>query len=134
MSFLDGLKTYIVAAVAVLAAVLAFFSGELSLLQMFEAIGIATGVAGTRFVAKAGEIIALVKDPEQLKANPTVRLWLTYAGTAVTVLSALLAGLTGSQDPIVTISAILSALGISFLGLGVKKSVDATAAAPVTPT
>ena len=116
---LDGFKTYLIAAIAILSAILAYFAGELSLLQALEAIGLAIGVSGTRAVAAVRQF-----DPRQISADPEVRKWLIYGGVALSILSAILAGINGEQDPVVTISTVLGALGINFLGIGVKKAVQ----------
>lgn len=118
---LPGLKTYIVAAVAVLSALLGFFAGDLTLLQTASAIGIALGLGGNRAVLAVAEKWS---DPRQIAASPTGRLLITYAGVALAILTAILAGLNGEQSPAVTIATILGALGLNFLGLGAKKAVQ----------
>lgn len=119
---LTGLKTYIIAAVAVLSALLGFFAGDLTLLQTASAIGIALGLGGDRAVLAVAERWS---DPRaKIAASPTGRLLITYAGVAVAILSAILAGLNGEQPPAVTIATILAALGLNFLGLGAKKAVQ----------
>lgn len=115
---LTGLKTYIIAAVAALSAILGIVTGEVGLVEGLIAIGLATGLWGDRLVLKAVEI---VNSPSSLTADPNIRMWVTHAGTALAVLSAVYAGVTGQTDPVAVISAILSALGINFLGLGAKK-------------
>ena len=60
MNILSGMKTYIVAAVAVLAAIIGLFNGELTLLQTLSAIGLATGLFGDRMILKVREAIAIV--------------------------------------------------------------------------
>lgn len=117
---LQGFKTYIIAAVAILSAILGFFSHDLTLLQAAEAIGLALGLGGNRAVLAARETVAAI----QSGADPRARLIVTYAGVALTILTAVLAGINGQQDPVVTIGAILGALGLNFLGLGAKKAVQ----------
>lgn len=119
---LTGLKTYIVAAVAILAALLGAFSGDLTILQAGEAIGLALGIGGTRAVASIGEQWASTR--AKIAGSPTGRILITYGGVALAILSAILAGLNGEQSSVVTIGTILGALGINFLGLGVKKAVQ----------
>mgnify|MGYP001292316137 CR=1 FL=1 len=126
MNILSGMKTYIVAAVAVLAAIIGLFNGELTLLQTLSAIGLATGLFGDRMILKVREAIA---NPSVLTKNPMVGMVITHLGTALTILTAILGGINGQQDPVTTISLILSALGINVLGLGAKKAV-----APVSTT
>lgn len=119
---LPGLKTYIIAAIAILSALLGWYAGELTLLQAFEAIGLALGLGGTRAVAKAGDMAAYTRS--LVEKDPRLRMLVTYAGVALTILTAILAGLNGEQPAVVTIGAILGALGLNFLGLGVRKAVQ----------
>lgn len=119
---LTGLKTYVIAAIAILAALLGVFSGDLTILQAGEAIGLALGIGGTRAVASVGE--AWNSTRAKFAGSPAGRILITYGGVALAILSAILAGLNGQQDPVVTIATILGALGINFLGLGVKKAVQ----------
>lgn len=123
---LEGLKTYLVVAIAILSALLGFAVEQITLLQALQAIGLALGIGGNRSVVKVAEAAtnAYRSDPER---DPRLRILVTYAGVALTILTALLAGLNGEQPAAITISAILGALGLNFLGLGAKK-----AAEPVT--
>lgn len=121
---LAGLKTYIIAALAVLAAILGFLNGEISLLQAIQAAGLALGLGGNRAIASAVEILTKPRSVAS-DADPEARQWVTYIGVAVTILSAALAFLSGDQDLTLTVGAILGALGLNFLGLGQKKAVVA---------
>ncbi len=122
---LEGLKTYAVVAVAIIAAILGYFSGQLTLLHAFEAVGLALGVGGNRAVVWAGQVL---NSPYRVAPgstpDPRVRMLVTYFGVAMTIISAVLAGLNAEQPSAVTIGAILGALGLQFLGLGAKKQAD----------
>jgi hypothetical protein len=118
---LKGLKTYLVAAVAVLTALLGYFTGTVTLLQALEAIGLAVGLGGNRAVLTAA---AVLNQPYRMPGgtpNPNARQWVTYLGVATTILTAVLAQTNGEQGLIATVSAVLGALGLNFLGLGAKK-------------
>jgi hypothetical protein len=120
---LEGLKTYLVVAVAILSALAGYFDGQLTLLQALEAAGLAISLGGNRAVIKVGEVL---NSPYQSAAgtlDPRNRQMVTYAGVALTVVTALLAGINGDQAPAVTIGVILGAIGLNFLGLGAKKVV-----------
>jgi hypothetical protein len=126
---LKGYKTYIVAAVAVLSAILGYFNEQLTLLQALEAIGLAIGLGGNRAVVRAAALLnSPYRAPGTDRIDPDLRQWVVYAGVALTILTAVLAGINGQQDAVATIGAILGALGLNFLGLGAKKAAtgDAT--------
>lgn len=119
---LSGIKTYVAAALAVLLAIAGVLTGEITILQGVEAIGLATGLAGSRWVVRAIEIIGSIRS--SATADPVIRMAVTHIGTIVTILAAILAQLNGEQTIAVTISAILSALGINFLGLGAQSTAN----------
>lgn len=120
---LTGYKTYIVAAIAVLSALAGYFDQQLTLLQALEAVGLAVGLAGNRAIIKVGEVLNAPFKTAAGTGDPVTRQWVTYIGSAVTALSAVLSGMASEQPPAVTIAAILGALGLSFLGLGASKIV-----------
>lgn len=122
---LEGLKTYVVVAVAILSAILGYFSDQLTLLQTLEAIGLAIGIGGNRAVVYAGQVLnSPYRSAGAGTPDPRLRQVVTYLGVALTILTALLAGINGEQDAAVTIGAILGALGLNFLGLGAKKQAE----------
>lgn len=132
---LEGLKTYAVVAVAILAAILGYFNDQLTLLQALEAIGLAVGLGGNRAVVWAGQV--LNSGYVRTKAgtpDPRLRQLVTYAGVALTIITAVLASLNGQQDATVTIGAIMGALGLNFLGLGAKNQAEGKVPAAVTTT
>jgi hypothetical protein len=121
---LEGYKTYIIAAVAVLTAILGYFSDQLTLLQALEAIGIAVGFGGNRAVVWAGQVL---NSPYVAKAgdpSPAHRQLVTYLGVGLAILTAVLAAIGGDQPLSVTIATILSALGLNFVSLGAKKQAE----------
>lgn len=117
---LTGLKTYIVAAIAILSAAAAFLIGDITLFQALAAAGVALGLGGNRYVAKAVELANATR--RGAAADPELRIWVTHIGTALAVLTAILAGINGEQSSAATIAAVLTALGVDFLGLGVKNA------------
>lgn len=122
---LDGLKTYLVVAVAILSSLFAYMTGEMTLLQTVQAAGLALGLGGNRAVIWAGQVINSPFSGAPGRTPDTrTRMIVVYVGVALTIASAALAGLNGEQDLVVTIGAILAALGLNFLGLGAKKQAD----------
>lgn len=121
---LQGTKTYIVVAIAILTALIGLLGGEITLLQTLQAVGVALGVAGNRSVLKLGEFA--VNRFGSLPGEAERKLLLTYAGVALAILTAVLAFLNGQQDIVTTVSVILNALGLNFLGRGAKKAVAST--------
>ncbi|MEJ7831321.1 MAG: hypothetical protein WKF79_00265 [Nocardioides sp.] len=119
---LTGFKTYAVVAIALLTAVAGYITGEITLLQMLEAGGLAVALGGNRAVLKIGETLNSPFN-STVSGDPRNRQWLTYIGAAVTIISAVLAATNDGQELAVTVSAILAALGLNFLGLGAKKVV-----------
>lgn len=123
---LTGYKTYIVAAIALLTAILSYIDGQLTLPELLQAGGLAIGLGGTRALLRSA---AVLTTPYRLTAvgklpDPRKRASVTYFGVVVAILSALLAYFTGQQDLPVTIAAVLSALGLTFLGSGLKRLAD----------
>lgn len=118
---LQGTKTYIVVAIAILTALIGLLGGEITLFQALQAVGIALGVAGNRSVLKLGEFAA--NRFGSLPGEAERKLLLTYLGVALAILTAVLATMNGQQDLVVTVSVILNALGLNFLGRGAKKAV-----------
>lgn len=130
---LGGLKTYLVVAVAILAALLGYFNEQLTLLQALEAIGLALGIGGNRAVVWAGQVLNSPYGRTTAGTpNPNLRQLVTYVGVALTIATALLAGVNGEQESAVTIAAILGALGLNFLGLGAKKQAEGVPPATTT--
>lgn len=123
---LEGLKTYLIVAVAILSAILGYFNDQLTLLQAGQAIGLALGIAGNRSILQVGQMFRTGFGTLAV-AEANRRKWITYVGTALTILTAAIAGVSGEQDSVVTIAAILGALGINFLGVGAKKTVTGQA-------
>lgn len=122
-----GFKTYIVVAIAIVSAILGYFSDQMTLLQALEGIGLALGVGGNRAVLKVGEVLNAPFN-STVSGDPRTRQWVTYIGSALTVLTAILAGVNGEQPSALTIAAILGALGLNFLGLGATKVATGEAA------
>lgn len=128
---LEGYKTYLVAAVAIISAIIGYFDGQLTLLQVLQATGIAIGISGNRAVIWAGQVLN-APYPASASVDPRARQLVTYLGVALAIITAIIAGLNGEQEPAVTIAAILGALGINFLGLGAKKQAEGTPPVAVT--
>jgi hypothetical protein len=118
---LKGLKTYAVAGVAIISAVLAYLTGQLTLVAALEAVGLALGLGGNRLLINAAAILNGPYRSARLSTNLNTRAAVTYLGVALTILTAIVAGLNGDQDSVTVIGSILAALGLSFLGLGAKK-------------
>jgi hypothetical protein len=118
---LKGLKTYAVVGIAILSALLGYFNDQLTMLQALEAIGIAVGLGGNRLVLNAAAILNGPYSRGLTKAGLNGRAWVAYLGTALAILTAIIAGLNGEQDSATTIAAVLGALGLNFLGMGAKK-------------
>jgi hypothetical protein len=127
LDFLKGYKTYIVVAIAVLTAIVAYFGNQLTLLQSLQAIGLALGLGGNRALVRA---VALLHTRYGVTSptDPAARAYVVYASVALTILTAVLAQLNGQQDLLTTVNAVLAALGLNFLGMGAKKAAlgDAT--------
>jgi hypothetical protein len=121
---LTGLKTYAVVAVAIISAALGYFDGQLTLMQALQACGLAASLGGNRAVIKVGEVLNSPYRSAAGTLDPRMRQMVTYAGAALTILTAIIANLNGEQEPAVTIGVILAALGLNFLGLGAKKAVE----------
>jgi hypothetical protein len=121
---LAGLKTYLTAALAALVAIIGYFTGTVSLVDAVTALGLATGLYGARSVTHAIEILAIVKDPTRMTFTPGMRQYITYGGTAIAVLSAVLGFWNGATDLQTAIAAVLAALGINFLSIGAKSSAE----------
>lgn len=121
---LEGLKTYIVVAIAILSAFLGYTSEQLTLWQALQAVGLALGIGGNRAVVKVAEAVTQYRSTAE--RDPRLRLLVTYAGVALTILTAVLASISGEQPLAVTVGAILGALGLNFLGLGAKKAAEPT--------
>ena len=121
---LKGYKTYLVAAVAVLTAILGYLGHQLTLLQALQAIGLAVGLGGNRLLLRAAAVLNSPYSGAIGAPDANARAWTIYAGVALTILTAALAYLDGSQSLVATIAAILSALGLNTLGVGVKKVAD----------
>lgn len=120
---MTGIKTYLTVAVAILAALFAYLTGEFTLLQALTAAGLALGLGGNRAVAGAVQTINTVPlRRDATPPSPDQRQWVTYVGAALATLTAVLAFVNGEQDLPVTITAVLGALGINFLGLGIRKA------------
>lgn len=121
---LTGYKTYLVAAVAVLAAILGYLTDQLTLLEALQAVGLAIGLGGNRALLRAAAVLNSPYSQIMANPDPTKRALTTYVGVALTVLTAVLAYLNQQQDIAVTVAAILGALGLTFLGTGMKKVAD----------
>lgn len=119
---MTGYKTYLTIAVAILAALFGYLTQELTLLQALTAAGLALGVGGNRAVAGAVQALNQPYRRDAAPPSPSERQWVTYVGAALAVLTAILAFTNGEQDLPVTIAAVLGALGINFVGLGIKKA------------
>lgn len=120
---LDGLKTYVVVAVAILSALLGYYDGQLTLLQAGQAIGLALGLGGNRAVVWAGQVLnAPYRTAGGDTPNPKLRQLVTYAGVALSILTAVLAAANGEQSSASTIGVILGAVGLNFLGIGSQKA------------
>jgi hypothetical protein len=126
---LKGYKTYIVAALAVIATLLGYLNGQLTLLQLLEGVGLALGLGGNRAVVRTAALLnTRFRTATTDRIDPDARIWSVYAGVALTIVTAIMAYVTGQQDVVATVSAVLGALGLNFLGLGAKKAAtgDAT--------
>lgn len=110
-----GLKTYSVVVAAIIAALLGYLTGEVTLLQALQGVGVALGLGGNRAVIKLVEILNSRFQPAQMEAAAP-RMAVIYGGVALAIVSALTAQLLEGQNAAVTITVILNALGLNFLG------------------
>jgi drug/metabolite transporter (DMT)-like permease len=133
---LEGLKTYVVIAVAILSAILGYFNDQLTGLQALEAIGLALALGGNRAVVWAGQVLnsPYGRLTDGTRPNPTLRNLTTYVGVVLAILTAVLAAMNGEQDSSVTIGVILGALGLNFLGLGAKAQAEGETPTAALPT